>query len=125
MVVGLYRGFSSFQFEYNKSFTLLDIAIVKRDLLNHFFSRQGERVKMPQFGVQIPALLMEPLDENTLDIIYQDFATVINFDPRVDLVGDISVIADYDNSIVTASATIDYLELSFQGQFDINLTFDT
>lgn len=123
MTIGLYKGFSSFQFEYNKSFTLLDVAIVKRDLLNHFFTRLGERVMMPQFGIRIPILLMEPLDDNTLDIIYQDTASVIDFDPRVELIGDISVIPDYDNSKVTVSAFLNYIELNLQDQFDINLVF--
>jgi len=123
MKVGLYRGFSSYQFEYNKSFTLLDVGIVKRDLLNHFFSKLGERVMMPQFGITIPTLLMEPLDDNTLDIIYEDMVTVIEFDPRVELVGDISVVPDFDNSAVSVSAILNYIELNLQDQFDINLVF--
>lgn len=125
MTVGLYKGFSSFQFEYNKSFKLLDIECVKRDLLNHFFARLNERVMLPQFGILTSDLLFEPLDPSTVSTIHDDMQTVITYDPRVELAGTISVTPDYNLHQVTAFAPINYIELGLTGIFDINLQFDS
>ena len=121
---GLYKGFSSFQYEYNKSFKLLDVEIVKRDLLNHIFTRLGERVDLPTFGTRISDMLMEPMDEETLDIIQTDVNTVIDYDPRVELQGDVVMTVDYDNHAVTFQATLYYVELNLSDLFDLHLEFD-
>jgi phage baseplate assembly protein W len=121
----LYKGFSSFQFEYNKSFRLMNKEIVKRDLLNHIFTRLGERVEMPTFGTRIPDMLMEPMDSTSLDIIESDVENVITYDPRVQLNGQITVIADFDNHSVRISAPIYYVELNLNDLLDINLQFDS
>ena len=82
---GLYRGYSSFEYENNKTLKINDLELVKLDLLNHIYTRQGERVMMPTFGTRIPDLAFEPLDNVTLDILRNDLLTVFNFDPRVSI----------------------------------------
>lgn len=121
----LYRGFSSQQYEYDKNVVLTDVQLVNRDLYTHIFTRLGERVMMPTFGTRIPDLLFEPMDQNTLDIIETDLQDVFDYDPRVELIGSIIITPDYDTKTVTATATLLYLELHFQGQFDINLQFQS
>lgn len=125
MSIVIYKGFSSFQFEYNKSFRLVNKEIVKRDLLNHFFTRLGERVDMPTFGTRIPDMLMEPMDATSLEIIESDTENVINYDPRVELNGQIAVIADFDGHSVQVSAPVYYIELNLNDLLDINLQFDS
>ena len=66
----IYKGYSSFEFQARDTFLLTDVELVKLDLLNHIFTRRGERVKMAQFGTRIPDLAFEPLDQETLDILY-------------------------------------------------------
>ena len=66
---GLYRGYSSFEFEATGSFKINDVELIKLDLLNHIFTRRGERVMMPRFGTIIPDLVFEPLDDETIEIV--------------------------------------------------------
>jgi hypothetical protein len=123
MNTGLYRGYSSYNYQTNKSFVLSDVELVKMDLLNHIYTTKGERVMMPNFGTRIPTLAFEPLDQITLDILEEDLRAVIAFDPRVQLLG-ISIIPYYDQNAVVASARLLYLELDLTGNLDLNITFE-
>jgi phage baseplate assembly protein W len=122
MTNGLYRGYSSHQYQSNKTFALTDIELVKMDLLNHIFTAKGTRVMMPNFGTRIPDLAFEPLDSFTLAILQEDLQAVFAFDPRVQLLG-LSINPDYDNNAVTANAELLYIELNMQGSLDLNITF--
>jgi len=67
-------------------YTLIDFDLVKVDLLNHFNTRKGERVMLPEFGTIIYDLLMDPLDDMTKDLIREDAIRIIKSDPRVEMV---------------------------------------
>ena len=123
MAKGLYRGYSSYEYQNNKSFSLTDIELVKLDLLNHIFTRKGERVMMPNFGTRIPDLAFEPLDNYTLSILDEDLRAVFAFDPRVELMA-LNIIPIPDSNTVIASAKLLYVELNMQGSLDINSTFE-
>ena len=123
MTQGLYRGFSSYEYQNTKSFKINDIELVKLDLLNHIFTRKGERVMMPRFGTRIPDLAFEPLDDITLMVLEEDLRYVINFDPRVSLI-DMSILPEPDTNCVTASATLLYVELDMVDTLDLNITFE-
>ena len=123
MAIGLYRGFSSHEYQNKKVFGIKDVELVKLDLLNHIFTRKGERVMMPTFGTRIPDMAFEPLDEMTIMIIEEDLNTVIQFDPRVQLVS-MSVAPDFDNNMVTASVRLLYKELNIVDDMDINIVFE-
>ena len=43
-------------------YTLVDSALVKRDLLNTFYTKKGERLMRPNYGSIIWDLLMNPED---------------------------------------------------------------
>ncbi len=120
---GLYKGFSSFEFQAKKTFKLRDIEIVKLDLLNHIFTRQGERVMMPAFGTLIPDLTFEPLTSETVDIVREEVLRVINYDPRVDLLS-IEVQPNFDNSAITCAAQLFYIELNLTDNFELNIEFE-
>lgn len=119
----LYRGYSTYEYQRNKSFVLTDIELVKMDLLNHIYTRKGERVMMPNFGTRIPDLAFEPLDQITLDILEEDLTTVINFDPRVQLL-ELNINPQPDVNAVVASAYLLYVELNMTGTLDLNITFE-
>lgn len=125
MKAGLYKGFSSYQFEYNKSFRLMDVQLVNRDLLNFIFTPLQTRVGQPTIGTRIPDLLMEPLDQTTLDIIETDLNATVDADPRVVLLGDWTITPFYDDNAVVAFGILNYIELNLQGQFDISLRFES
>lgn len=67
-------------------YTLTNIELIKRDILNQFHTLPGERVMLPSFGSIIPALLMDPFDTITKDAIIEDAIRVIQSEPRVELV---------------------------------------
>ena len=123
MAKGLYKGFSSYEYQAKKSFSITDVELVKLDLLNHIFTRKGERVMMPNFGTRIPDLAFEPLDEVTISILEDDLRAVFAFDPRVELIS-LTITPLYDNNAVVASAKLLYVELDMQGNLDLNITIE-
>ena len=120
---GLYRGFSSFEFQRKKTFALSDLELVKLDLLNHIFTRKGERLMMPTFGTNIPDMVFEPLDNTTIESITDDLRDVFNYDPRVQLL-NLNIDAEYDNNLLTIAAEVLYLELAVVDNFNFNLQFE-
>ena len=120
---GLYKGYSSFEFEASGSFRLIDIELVKLDLLNHIFTRKGERVNMPRFGTSIPDLVFEPLDEETLDTIESELTFVFEYDPRVELL-DLTITPNADGNSVTAAARLLFIELDTEDLMNLNLQFE-
>ena len=55
----LFKGFSTVD-KNRAPYTLTDTNLIKRDLLNHFYTKKGERVMRPNFGSIIWDMLMEP-----------------------------------------------------------------
>ena len=119
----VYKGFSSFEYEAAGTFKIVDVECVKMDLLNHIFTRRGERVMMPNFGTSIPDLVFEPLDEETLDMLESDLRFVFDFDPRVELL-QLTIDPSYDTYTVTAGALLRYIELDTTDLMNLNLTFE-
>ena len=77
-----YRGFSTVN-NKNQNFALYDFELIKQDILNHFYVRQGERLMQPAFGSIIWTLLFEPLTPQIQDLILQNVNEIFNYDPRV------------------------------------------
>ena len=84
-MVATYRGFSTVNTP-KPSYTLRDIELVKRDLLNHFYTRKGERVMMPDFGSGIQDYIFEPFVSQVVDQLEADVIAVINQEPRVEFI---------------------------------------
>ena len=119
---GLYKGYSSFEFERKKTFKLRDVELVKMDSLNHIFTKKGERVMMPNFGTVIPEMAFEPLDGETESIVREEVLRVINYDPRVELV-NIETNPDYDSNSLYVGAQLFYIELGLTENFELNIEF--
>ena len=82
--MAMYKGYSTL----NSQFTgvkLQDIELVKRDLLNHFGIRRGEKLMNPTFGTSVHDLIMDPLTEETKNALIDEIQQVIDHDPRVEL----------------------------------------
>ncbi len=101
----MYRGFSSVN-TTTENFTLYDFELIKQDLLNHFYVRQGERLMNPRFGTVIWDLLFEPLTEELKEIILQNVNQIVNFDPRVQASN--VLVTGYDTGI-QIEVTLTYL----------------
>lgn len=67
-------------------YSLTNIDIVKRDIINHFNTPVGSRLMMPTFGTHIFKYLFDPFDDYTKNTIISDAVRVVKTDPRVDLV---------------------------------------
>jgi phage baseplate assembly protein W len=67
----------------SKSQQFADIELIKHDLLNHFYTRKGERLMMPTYGCGIWDMLFEPFDATTKDTIIYECQRVIDSDSRV------------------------------------------
>ena len=118
--MAIYKGFSTANWLENRSLIISDIETIKHDLQNHIFTRLGERVMQPGFGTRIPEMAFEPNDEATIKIIRDDVLTVINYDPRVELVS-LEVLPIPDNNTIIALVTVLYIEFEVQGELRIDV----
>lgn len=83
-----YRGFSTLV--NAKKYVLTDFELAKRDLINYFNIRKGQKLMQPGFGTIIWDMLFEPLDEATQQTISQDIKKIVNYDPRL-RVGQVAI----------------------------------
>jgi phage baseplate assembly protein W len=106
-----YRGFSTVG--RNRKFRLTDIELVKRDIINHFHIRKGEKLMNPNFGTIIWNVLHEPLTDDLKSVITSDVKDVASYDPRVSV--DNVIITEYDRGLQVE------LELRYLQTNQINL----
>jgi phage baseplate assembly protein W len=59
-----------------------DLDLARQDLLNHFNTRKGERIMLPEFGSIVWEMLFEPLYDYTISLIDADVRAIIKNDPR-------------------------------------------
>jgi len=114
----MYKGFSSVNTS-TQNFTLYDFELIKQDLLNHFYIRQGERLMQPDFGTIIWDMLFEPLTADVKDIILQNVNQILNYDPRIQASN--VVVTAYDTGI-QIEATLKYLPYNISQM--LQLKFD-
>jgi len=119
----IYKGYSTFEFQRNKSLSVRDIEAVKVDLLNHIFTPPGTRVMMPDFGSIVPELTFEQLDGELVDELYAELLTIFDFDPRVSVV-NLSLTPDFDTNSVFVDAELFYIELNTVDDFNLNIQFE-
>ena|ERR1700677_2029312 len=62
-----------------------DIPLIKRDLINNFYTKPGERLMLPTWGCGIWQLLFDPFDPVTQDAIVDQAKQVIANDSRLSL----------------------------------------
>ena len=91
-----YKGFSTVNTN-TENYNLYDFELIKQDLFNHFYTRQGERLMQPEFGTIIWDLLFEPLTEDVKQIIIKNIEDIINYDPRVS--ADQVIVTAYESGI--------------------------
>lgn len=76
-----YRGFSTIN--QVKKFRLTDVELVKRDLINHFSIKKGQKLMNPNFGSIIWNMLYEPMTADVEATIIDDVKRIVNYDPRL------------------------------------------
>lgn len=91
--MALYNGFSTIG--NSSRWKLSDTELVKRDILNQFQTRKGERIHQPNFGSEIWDLTFEQMGDNLRETILADAKRIIDSDPRV--VSNNVTVASYKN----------------------------
>lgn len=95
--MALYRGYNTVDNNTAKV-RLEDAELIKRDLLNHFNIRKGEKLMNPDFGSIIWDVLFEQMTEDLKDAIVDDVVAIVNYDPRI--VADRVLVDQYKNGIL-------------------------
>ena len=96
MAVATYKGFSTINANFSGS-KLTDTDLIKRDLLNHFAIRKGEKLMNGDFGTSVRDLIMDPLTDDTKALLIQEGNAVIENDPRVRSEG--ITLDEYENGL--------------------------
>ena len=116
----LFKGYSSVGKKIGST-QLFDLNLAKQDLMNHFYTRRGERLMEPTFGSIIPTLLFNPISNETEDLIVQDAQEIVDLDPRFTLVTANSSV-NADGNAITLNLLLDYVpdnkQVTMELQFD-------
>lgn len=92
----LFVGYSSVDTSIKQT-QYTDLDLIKRDLINHFYTRKGERVMMPTFGSIIWDMIFEPMTADNVTLIVEDSTSIVQQDTRINL-QSISLV-EYDHGI--------------------------
>ncbi len=80
----LFIGYSSVDASIKQT-QWTDLDLIKRDLINHLYTRKGERVMRPDFGSIIWDMLFEPMTVDVVTQIVDDATQIVQLDNRVSL----------------------------------------
>lgn len=78
-----FKGFTTLD-RVKSPFTITDQELIKRDLMNEFYTKIGERVMRPNFGSIIWDLLMDPSDDTLVTSVKEDIKRIVNKEKRVE-----------------------------------------
>jgi phage baseplate assembly protein W len=80
-----FKGFSTVGTSLSREHTFYDIELIKRDLMNHFYTRIGERVMRPTWGCRIWDYVMEQFTPSVRDDIVSEVIRICRAETRVTL----------------------------------------
>jgi phage baseplate assembly protein W len=66
-----------------KKFTLTDFELIKRDLINAFNIRQGQKPGRPAYGTILWDFVFETQSQATEEALYNEIQRVVGGDPRI------------------------------------------
>jgi phage baseplate assembly protein W len=78
-------GYSTLAPEKNRSWVLYDRELIKRDLLNHFHTRKGERVMRPTYGCAIWDWLFDQFTTELISRCQEEVERIVSIDSRIEL----------------------------------------
>ena len=79
--MAFYRGYNTVDVTFGST-RLDDIELIKRDLLNHFHIRKGEKLMNPDFGSIVWDHLYDPMTDDVKQLLTDDVTEIVNSDPR-------------------------------------------
>ncbi len=110
-----YRGLNTIG--VSKKFRLVELDLVKQDLINHFNIRKGEKLMQPNFGSIIWSCLYEPLTPEIKAAITQDITRIVNYDPRLQV--DDVIVNEFDQGL-QIQLDLTYLPGNFADRLILN-----
>jgi len=113
-----FKGFSTLD-RVKAPFTLTDQELIKRDLLNEFYTKKGERLMRPNFGSIIWDMIMDPNDSTLIDVVTDDIKRIVEKDSRVEHVKTTVYISDH-----AISADVELRYLPFNNVESLYLIFE-
>lgn len=116
----MYKGFSTINPD-TENFALYDFQLIQQDLINHFYTRQGERLMNPSFGTIIWDLLFEPLTPEIKNLITQNVDTILNSEPRIR--ANQVIVTPYENGI-QIQCILTYLPYNISQQMQLKFDQD-
>jgi len=133
--MAIYKGFSTKSFNYDSAsvitglqdndfgpYSLTDKNIIIMDLINHFNIRKGEKLMNPTFGCLIWDRLFDPLTPALKNAIVNDITEIINSDPRISVLKQVSITQDTSGTALLLDAQI-VIKTSNE-LVNLNLAFD-
>lgn len=117
MVASLYRGFSSVGVK-SVDTRAFNANLVKRDLLNHFETKLGDRRGRPDFGSIIHDLLFDIMDPRTENLVIADAQRILSEDPRVEPL-EVGVSLDIDRNSITLNISLLLVEFNMVENFRV------
>jgi len=115
----LFKGYSSVDIINPNAAELVDIELIKRDLLNHFHTLKGERVMRPDYGSIIWDMLFEPFDDLVREAVVSDAQEIIALETRVELIS--LNVFEFEHGL---RLDIDVLYVPFNVTGTFNIDFD-
>lgn len=91
-----YKGYNTIDNNF-KSVVTTDTDLIKRDILNHFSIRKGEKLMNGDFGSSLPELVMEPMTPELTDLILEEVNTVFRNEVRVNV--NQLIVDEYEHGI--------------------------
>lgn len=116
--MAIFKGYSTIDVRFG-SVVLQDSELAKRDLLNHFYTRKGERLGEPEFGSILPDLVFEPLDDFTVGLVEDDVREIVLNDPRW-ILNDMDV--QTENHSITCVVNLTYKKTSTPEELYLKFT---
>jgi len=100
-----FKGFTTLD-RVKAPFTITDQELIKRDLLNEFYTKKGERVMRPNFGSIIWDLLMDPNDDDLAKLVEEDIRKIVDKERRVEHVRTTVYVSEH---AISADVELKYL----------------
>lgn len=91
-----YIGYNTVDNDF-RSVTTTDTELIKRDLINHFSIRRGEKLMNGNFGSNLIDLVMEPMTDSLQELILDEVNQVFDSDPRIRVTQ--LLVDEYENGI--------------------------
>lgn len=113
-----FKGFTTLD-RVKAPFTITDQELIKRDLLNEFYTKKGERVMRPNFGSIIWDLLMDPNDVDLVKSVEEDIKRIVDKERRVEHVRTTVYLSEH-----AISADVELRYLPFDNVESLFLLFE-